>query len=152
MSTTPTARTKEACRKLDWLPGVVEKWVSGRNKEACKLCGSNERARSGVRIDLFGFVDLVVLCPKPAELDVTGTIRFIQCTTASSMGTRIDKIMGDEHRHYARTLLRSGGVLEVWGWRKLAKRVDRRAWWAKRVAIRWNDATCELYTYNLEDR
>lgn len=110
----PTERSLRHCRDLGWVADVAEKWVPfSRNRR-----------------DLFGFVDVVAL---------TGEhILAIQATSGSNVAARLKKIRDlPAHRDW----LKSGGLLEVWGWRQVAhknkdgsrSKVDR--WSVRRVPI-----------------
>lgn len=167
---TPTARTKDACRRLDWVVGVTERWQrrftpaeffeDAAHKILCGLVVRNDpnpvpwlagemhlayedANKRGVRKDLFGFVDVIALCPGEC-------IRYIQCTTLGGVGARIEKIL-TECRDEALALVKCPGAqLEVWGWRKFKVRKERRVWWAKRTLIRLGESGV-FVTQELED-
>jgi hypothetical protein len=103
--TSPTQRTLKLCRDHGWTCQVVERW--------------NAFAR--VRVDLFGFIDLVAM---------NGTsIIGIQSTSGNNVSTRLDKIKANEK---SVEWLRSGGRLFVHGWRKLA---SSRKWECREIEI-----------------
>jgi hypothetical protein len=92
---TPTARTLKALREKGHSAETVEKWLphSPRN----------------TRKDLFGFIDIVC---------ITGSaILGLQVTTSSNVSARVKKITGP-CADAARQWLQSGGLIQVWGWRK----------------------------------
>jgi hypothetical protein len=72
----PTARTLAECKKRGWTVQVVEKW----------------NAFAKVRVDLFGFIDLVAMDGK--------CIYGIQSTSGSNLSARLKKI-GAEPRALA---------------------------------------------------
>lgn len=88
----PTQRTLELCRKHGWTIQVVERW--------------NQFAH--VRIDLFGFIDLIAVDGK--------SIIAIQSTVGGEMARRIHKIKAEPR---SLEWVKSGGRLFVHGWRKL---------------------------------
>lgn len=114
----------QRCRGLGWIPGVVERWLPYTQR----------------RQDLFGFVDLVVIAD--------GRVKFLQVSTGSNMGARIEKII-TEHRETAMRLAQCDGAdLEVWAWRQLRGK-GRQRWWAKRVRLCVEDGL--FFTVDLED-
>lgn len=108
--TTPTQRTLAECRRLGWQAAVAEKWI----------------AQTKQRKDLFGFIDIVAL---------TGDgILAIQATSGSNVAARERKIR-TECSEPAKAWLAAGGRIEVWGWRELKKKVDRKSWQVRRVEV-----------------
>lgn len=110
---TPTQRTLAECRKRGWLAEVVERWVPhyGTDEEGKK--------RGGVRKDLFGFVDVVVIAD--------GRLLFIQATSGTNVTHRKEKILTECKDNLA-AVLNCGVRVEIWGWRKLKKPVERKYW------------------------
>lgn len=92
----PTARALAHCRKMGWTAQVVEKW--------------NHHA--GVRVDLFGCIDLVVLDGQP------GGPLGVQVTTWQNTSKRLRK-MRDEERMVS--WLQAPARLEIWGLRQAPK-------------------------------
>ena len=107
--TTPTQRTLKSIRDSGGIADVTERWIAIPKHPA-----------GGVRRDLFNFIDLI-------RLD--GTVTGIQCTAAGG-STRIAKIK-NECRDAAIAWLMAGARIEVWAWRKLKKKVDRKSWQAR---------------------
>lgn len=101
--TSPTQRTLAALKAQGLRAGIVERYV-----DAIKQ-----------RFDLFGFIDIVAI----AEGETVG----IQCTSGSNMANRITKIQED-CAEQAREVLQAGWRIEVWGWKKYKKAVDRKFW------------------------
>ena len=101
--TSPTQRSLKLMRDLGYHIGIVEKW--------------NAFAR--IRVDLFGWIDLVAT--KPDEIGILG----IQTTTQANIGARLAKAKGNPALV---SWLVSGCRLRVHGWRKLKGRwqVDSR--------------------------
>lgn len=99
----PTSRTLDALRKMDYRAQVVERW-----------CMHTKR-----RIDLFGFIDIVAV--------KDNTILAVQATSTNNQSVRVQKIF-TERRDDAIAWLRAGGRIQVWGWKKYVKPVDGK-WW-----------------------
>jgi len=112
----PTQRTLEECKRLGWLAGVVERW----------------QQQSRRRIDLFGFVDVVAI----ENPNYVNPPRFIaiQATSGSNVAARVRKI-NEECREAADAWRAAGGVIEVWGWARHKKAVDRKFWRVRRVRV-----------------
>lgn len=113
-STSPTQRTLMECKRNGWSACVSEKWVAIRNHPA-----------GGVRRDLFGFIDVVAL---------TGTEIIGIQATSTGWSARVKKIV-NECGTDAAEWLKSGGRIQVWGWRKLKKKQGNRSWFPKVVEI-----------------
>lgn len=109
----PTKRTLDECRRKGWLAGVVERFVMF--------------PPPGHRVDLFGFVDVVVVEPG------RGGILAIQATSdnGGNFAGRIRKIVS-ECTPEARQLLEAGNRIEVWAWKKHDRPMERR-WWRPKV-------------------
>ena len=132
--TSPTTRTLNECRKRKWLVGTVERFqffaeyhqvvkaAKTLDRKAILAAVRNLKARStpGVRQDLFGFLDVLAMTGE----GVVG----IQSTSHSNIRARFLKMRDDKLEH-VRTCLRSGVVVEIWGWRYFEKKVERRNWW-----------------------
>lgn len=104
-----TQRTLRALRQEGRICGIVEKW--------------NPYARK--RSDLFGFIDIISLDPS------RGIIGVQSC--GSSFSQHITKIVV-ECAQEAIEWLKSGGKIEVWGWRKIKlKRGGKAEIWNPRI-------------------
>lgn len=103
----PTARSLEQLRNNGWICQVVERW--------------NAFAR--VRQDLFGFIDIVAICPHRGIVGV-------QSTTASNASARIAKIKAEPK---AQIWLNAGGRIIVHGWKKNGKRHEKPRSWSCEV-------------------
>jgi hypothetical protein len=90
---TPTARSLRLVRSQGWLVDVVEQTVTRH-----------------VKRDLFGMFDLLAI-------QAHGQPRFIQVTDGSHFANRIAKLQANDHLALVKTV----GVVEVHGWRKLKK-------------------------------
>lgn len=101
----PTARTLAAMRSDGWDAEVVERW--------------NHVTRT--RKDLYGCLDIVGIRP--------GETIGVQSTSASNITARVKKIQAEPR---AAKWLAAGNRLQVHGWRKRAKPVDRK-WWTATV-------------------
>lgn len=96
--TTPTQRTLKALRDTGRVPGVVEKF----NQFAGPY---------GVRQDLFGFIDIICMCPN--EKEIVAVQSFGQDWSGHV------KKLHEERTKEMTMWLQCGGRLELWGWRKL---------------------------------
>lgn len=108
----PTARSLAHARKHGGFASVVERF--------------NAHAR--VRVDAFGFGDLLVLDGQPGPLAV-------QATSGTNVAHRLRKL---EALPGVVAWLRAGGRVEVWGWRRLKVKRGGKAvrWTLRRVAAR----------------
>lgn len=98
---TPTARSLQHFRKHGLTAQVVERFNTFSKK----------------RVDLFGFIDLVVLSP----LGICG----VQVTSGSHVSHRYEKIRAEPK---AVQWMRAGGSIVVHGWRKAGPRGKRKIW------------------------
>ena len=101
--TSPTVRSLALLRKNGYTAQVVERY--------------NPYAH--VRIDLFGFIDIVAI--KEGEDGVVG----VQTTTASGFSARYKKILGIPA---ARIWLEAGNKILLHGWAKKGARGKRKLW------------------------
>ena len=108
MSSKTTQRSLAKLRDDGWTVQVVEKW--------------NAFAR--IRQDLFGFIDILAMCPHRGFLGV-------QTTTAGEMKRRLLKIDAEAR---ARTFLQAGGQIQVHGWKKWGKRGLKPGQWYCQIA------------------
>lgn len=118
MKTSPTQRTLKSLRDKGYHVDIAERWIPNPMSPA-----------GGNRKDLFGFVDIVYL---------GDTITAVQCTSGSNVSKRIEKIK-TECVDRARQWLASGGRIEVWGWTKYKKPIDRRYWRERIIEITVED-------------
>jgi hypothetical protein len=109
LSKSPTQLTLERCRKLGWIPWIVER-TTGRIKR-----------------DLWGFADVLVMDELPGSL-------AIQCTTTGHAPERVRKIRHD-CRALALAWLAAGNRVEVWGWALRGARGKRKTWTLARWEI-----------------
>lgn len=122
---TPTQRTMRHLRHDGATCAVVEKW-------------NQHVGPHGIRQDLFGFVDVLVLDPTRGFVGV-------QCCARSTHADHRRKIV-DERTEVAIEWLRCGGVIEIWSWGK--QKIKRGG-----IAERWVPKVEEitLETFGLED-
>ena len=113
--TSPTQRTLQHFRKAGHMVAVAEYWQAIPKHPA-----------GGVRKDLFGFIDIVALVDKQ--------IIAIQCTSGTNTSARVKKIQ-TECQEAAEMWLACGGRIQVWGWRKLTKKVGNQSWFPKVVEV-----------------
>ena len=113
-----TQRTLRALRQEGYICGMVERF----NPYAGAMLPSGRR--SGIRQDLFGFLDIVAIMPK-------GICGIQSCGQAFAEHDR--KILGNE---FAPEWLKAGGHIELWGWRKVKKkRGGKQMIWSPRVKV-----------------
>ena len=93
----PTQRTLRWLRQQGMIAGIVERWN--------QYAGSH-----GIRQDLFGFIDIIALD--------AGSILAIQ-SCGSSFAAHDKKILTNE---VAPEWLKSGGRIQLIGWRKVKKK------------------------------
>lgn len=108
MAETPTSRSLAECRKRGWTAQVVERW--------------NPYAK--VRIDLFGFLDIVALTPEG--------ILGIQATSNDNVAARVAKI---REAPTFPAWVAAGGQTAVWGWAKKGPRGSRKQWALREVEV-----------------
>lgn len=84
----PTKAAMDLLERAGWTAGVVER-----------------RVTSLVKMDLFGFADIVAVCPAEGVL-------FLQVTTAHNVKARLDKMLAEPR---VVTCLKAGAFVEVWG-------------------------------------
>lgn len=129
MSDSPTTRTLKHLRGEGFICDVAEYWQSSFAQSAVVSAAKSGRgmkpalaglakAGPGRRIDLFGFIDIVAL---------RDGIVGIQTTTTGNAPARKTKIL-TECSEAAKAWLKAGGIIEVWGWKKYAKAIDRKFW------------------------
>lgn len=106
----PTARTLEYARKKGWDAAVVERW--------------NPHAK--VLHDLFGCIDILALDGRDGVLAIQATSDL----NAGNSGRRCEKVAAEPR---AIRWLRAGGRLEVWAWRMVGKRGERKTWQVRRL-------------------
>ena len=109
--TSPMQRTKKVLKEQGITHQKVEYW-NGFVKP------------HGIRVDLFNIIDIIAL---------TGEITGIQ-VCGSDFSSHKKKIM-EEYVENTLEWLKSGGKLEVWGWRKRKKVKGKKAiFWSPRIA------------------
>ncbi len=108
---TPTSRALADCRKRGWRAAVVERWIPQTRR----------------RLDVFGFIDLVVLDGQPGILG-------LQVTSSDHISHRIEKIR-TECADDARAWLAAGNRVAVWGYAKRGKAGARKLWTLREVAV-----------------
>jgi len=86
---------------------VVERWLP----------------KTKIRVDLFGFGDIIALDGKPGAL-------LIQATSTDNAARRVTKIR-TECADRAAAWLRAGNRVEVWGWAKRGEAGKRKLWTLK---------------------
>jgi len=104
---TPTQRTLALLKKQGLPAAVVEKWVAYHKKPG-------QPGPPGVRIDLFGIIDIIAL-------DYDRGVVGIQTCSGSGYSAHYQKITVDNRENTEKWLNTPGTALEIWAWRKLKK-------------------------------
>lgn len=86
---------------------------------------------AGVRVDLFGFIDIVVL-------DDQFGLLAVQATSTDNAPSRVRKIVVD-CKEAAVDWLSSGNRIEVWGWAKRGAQGTRKTWTLKRYILEYRE-------------
>lgn len=122
----PTQRTLRYLRQQGRICGIVEKF-------------NPHVGPHGIRQDLFGFIDIIALDPE------RGIIGIQSCGQDFAQHRR--KIT-EERTDIVAEWLKSGGKVELWGWRKLKlKRGGKAMRWQPRIEeIVLEDVECSLAT------
>ena len=109
-----TQRTLRALRQQGLVCAIAEKWN--------QFAGPH-----GIRQDLFGWIDVVVLDPQRGIIGV-------QSTTGSQFAGHLRKMLDSECTENLIEWLRCGGKAELWAWRKVkVKRGGKALVWRPRV-------------------
>ena len=101
MSMSPTARSLELLREMNYTAQVVEYYNNFSKK----------------RVDLFHCIDIVAAHP---ELGILG----VQATTGAHHSTRFKKAC----RSPIRAWLKGNGHVQIWSWSKKGKQGERKVW------------------------
>jgi hypothetical protein len=110
-------RTLRECRRLGWDAGKVERFVK------------REGQPHGVRIDLFGWIDIIAVLPE--DLRYMPTVLAIQSCSMSTRAAHLAKLAEPAIAERIRRWTRAGCLAELWAWRK--RKVKRGG-----VAERWD--------------
>ena len=146
-----TQRTLAECRRLGWVCEKTETWQPSFHAQAvidvARLAIESgeldelsealmrQKKNPGVRKDLFGFIDVLAL-------SVDEGLIAIQCTTRPNMGARVTKIR-TQCLDEANAWICSGGRIEVWGWYRTDKKIERRNWHVKRRVVTADEVSLE---------
>ena len=113
MSMSPTQRTIRELRNQGRRCGIVEKFNA--------YAGPH-----GLRIDLFGIIDIIALDPE------RGVIGVQSC--GNSFSAHLKKILIEHYQETLDWLQTPGTVLELWAWRKVKKKRGGKAMvWRPRI-------------------
>jgi len=105
---TPTQRTLAKLKADGYKAGIVERFIPRRN----------------IRIDLFNIIDIIAIEP--------GEILGVQ-STGSAFSEHWHKLTEDKAQE-SYDWIKAGGILELWGWRKLkVKRGGKAMRWEPRI-------------------
>jgi len=118
-----TPRTLELLRSKGYLCETVEKWkrFPDYKKGKCRSCGNTPLI--GVRVDLFGFADIIALRQERAvsvripggTFQTSSEIVFVQVTSASNHASRRNKILASPE---AKLCILAGCSILIQSWRK----------------------------------
>jgi len=112
--TSHTQRTLKELRRQGCMCAIAERWIP-----------NPKHPGGGFRKDLFGFIDVLALTPR-------GRILAVQ-SCGSSFSEHRRKLFG-ECRDVVAEWLNCGGLVELWGWRKVVKeRGSKVRIWRPRV-------------------
>lgn len=118
----PTKLSLDHARRAGWLVDVVERWIPFHGSRRDENGAEEREPRGpGIRRDLFGFADLVVLDGAPGTL-------YVQTTSASNLAARRAKILANDALP---RILRAGNRVELWIWER--KTISGRERFALRV-------------------
>ena len=114
MADSPTQRTMRTLRERGSICAVVEKW------------NAHGRSGFGIRQDLFGIIDILVLEPDRGVLGVQAC--------GSDFSEHMKKLTIENAQASIDWLSTPGTILELWGWRKVkVKRGGKAMRWAPRI-------------------
>jgi len=109
----PVQRTMRALRDQGVICGIVERW-------------NQHVGPFGIRQDLFGIVDILALDPE------RGFIGIQAC--GQDFAAHVRKLTEERAQECIDWLETPGGVLELWGWRKILKnRGGKQKLWTPRI-------------------
>lgn len=115
-----TQRTLRAMREEGRICAIVEKWNSWGKRE-------DGKGAPGIRVDLFGIIDVLALDP---ERGVVG----VQCCSGGTFPAHYRKLTEDKAQNTHDWLSTPGTALEIWAWRKILKvRGGKAKIWVPRI-------------------
>lgn len=114
---TPTARSLAWARAKGWDAQTVERWQ--------RIAKPAPGGPPGVRIDLFGFADIVCLDGLPG-------VHGIQATSAANVSARLAKA---RELPVLRRWLEAGNRLTILGWSKRGAAGKRKLWGCRAVVV-----------------
>ena len=122
MASKPTQRSLKALRDAGYLVCIVEKWLPARGE-----------MKFGIRIDAFGFGDLLACKPSKQYVDTKtaqlyrepGEIALVQTTDHTSFSKHKLKILAIPEFQKWKD---AGGIVRLHGWAKRGPRGERKVW------------------------
>src|ERR1017187_3082739 len=122
-----TPRTLKLLRSRGYICDTVEKWkrFPDRKKEPCAHCGNTPLI--GVRVDLFGFADLIAIRACQVNADNHPVeVAFVQVTSASNHAARRNKILASSE---AKLCILAGCSILIQSWKKVQNRFQAHDEW-----------------------
>lgn len=129
-----TQKTLKALGEQGCITGMVERFIAQAGVAIPVKGNPHLRKRTGIRVDLFGIIDLIALRPLGnSSYELVG----VQCF-GSDFAEHKRKVLASK---IAPIWLASGAAIEIHGWRKLkVKRGGKAEVWTPRI-----------YRFKLED-
>ena len=125
--TTATQRTLAYLREHDWTCQVVEKWVRYGAPKEPEGTNTPGRKSPGVRVDLFGFIDIVAI-------KRGSKILAVQCFTTDWEG-HVRKLLDTPAIREAAMTWANAGDVVLMGWRLTKPRGQKVPKWRPRIGV-----------------
>lgn len=122
-------RCLELLRSEGWHPEKAEKWIQFRGTDK-----TGKARTGGVRVDLFGVVDIAAIKSGQPLLGVQA------CSGSGHAAHRKKALAEPRLRIY---LAGIGNVFEIWSWSQKGPRGEKKKWAVRREAItldQWEEA------------
>jgi hypothetical protein len=120
--TSPTQRSLARLRKEGYIVAVVEKWLPLFGKK--KPGEPKKKGFGGIRVDLFGFADILGFRVSPPDF-------LLVQTTTNSGSNFTSRIRKCEENGVASAWKLAGGRIQIHGWSKRGARGKRKLWEVK---------------------
>jgi hypothetical protein len=120
-----TQRTLRALRERGQECAIVEKWNAFGGSNTKDETGEKKK-RPGIRVDLFGIIDVLALDPQ------RGVVGVQSC--GSSFSEHFRKLTEEKCQETINWLSTPGTKLEIWSWRKVKlQRGGKAMRWSPRI-------------------